>query len=206
MFMFEANDSSDRDEAMLAELAELDLALARRVHAFAMAAEDPEQVGALARGYQRVARSLRQTLALKAKLTSDRAADRRANPPPAPRYDAARAARRQDELRVAMRRVIWKEAEDERADWLFDLLEDRLADHGRRADFGVRPLDEHVLDLCADFSLTLEGGAGWRDLPDPEEDPGFEDYLEAAAERQVEAEQDDGSDLLETIRSRRSSA
>jgi hypothetical protein len=140
MFMSEHADITDRDEAMLAELAELDLALAKRVHACAMAAEDPEQVGVLARSYQRVARSLRQTLALKAKLRRDRETDRRANPPPAPRYDATRVARRQDELRVAMRRVIWDETEGERCDWLFDLLEDRLTDHGQRADFGLKPL------------------------------------------------------------------
>ncbi|MET0271438.1 MAG: hypothetical protein ABW360_00460, partial [Phenylobacterium sp.] len=69
--MSEATPFIDRDEAMLAELAELDLALARKVQACAMAAEDPETVGALARSYQRVARSLRQTLALKAKLKRD---------------------------------------------------------------------------------------------------------------------------------------
>lgn len=176
--MSEAPAIADRDELMLAELAELDLALAKRLHACAMAAEDPEAVGALSRGYQRIARSLRQTLALKAKLKRDREADLRAHPPPPPpppRRDPGRIARRKDELRQAVRRVIWNEQEGEHADYLFDLLEDRLEQHGRAAAFGLEPLDEHIADLCADFGLTLEGAAAWRDLPDPEADPGFVD-------------------------------
>ena len=58
------------DEA-LAELAGLDLSLARHVHAQALATTDPDQINGLGRTYQRIARSLRQTLALKAKLARD---------------------------------------------------------------------------------------------------------------------------------------
>jgi hypothetical protein len=137
-----------------------------------MAAEDPATVGELARSYQRIARSLRQTLALKARLTRERERESRANPPP---WDPMRAARRQAELREAVRRLIWAERETEDEDYLFDLLEDRLAEHGRLAGFGLQALDDHIAALCVDFGLPLARAACWRDLPDPEDHPDFVD-------------------------------
>ena len=161
----------DRDELMLAELAELDLSLARRVHACAMAAEDPEVVASLARGYQRIARSLRQTLALKAQLKRDGARELRENPPPAPPLDPPHVLKRCDDVRVAVRRIIWDEQEGERADYLHDLVDDRLAHWARTDAVGHRDLDGDIATMCLDFRLTAKGAAAWRDLPDPE----FED-------------------------------
>src|SRR4051812_47392993 len=61
-----------RDEEMLARVAELDLAAAEKVHARLMAAEVASDIAELGRTYQRMTRSLRQTLALKAKLALSR--------------------------------------------------------------------------------------------------------------------------------------
>jgi hypothetical protein len=57
---------------MFARLAELDLAAAEKAHAKLMAAEETSDIAELGRTYHRMARSLRQTLALKAKLTRER--------------------------------------------------------------------------------------------------------------------------------------
>jgi len=57
---------------MLARLAELDLAAAEKAHARLMAAEDASEIAEMGRTYQRMSRSLRQTLALKAKLARER--------------------------------------------------------------------------------------------------------------------------------------
>lgn len=62
----------DPDEALLGELAELDMALARHVNGQALATTDPDTLNGLGRTAQRLARSVRQTLALKARLTRER--------------------------------------------------------------------------------------------------------------------------------------
>ncbi|WP_068877307.1 hypothetical protein [Phenylobacterium sp. CCH9-H3] len=61
-----------REEAMLGQLAELDLAAAEKVHARLMAAEDADEIDRFGRTYHRLTRSLRQTLALKARLARER--------------------------------------------------------------------------------------------------------------------------------------
>ena len=69
--MTDAAPMLSRDEAMLARLAELDLAAAEKAHAKLMAAEEAAEIAELGRTYQRMSRSLRQTLALKAKLARE---------------------------------------------------------------------------------------------------------------------------------------
>jgi hypothetical protein len=70
-----------REEQMLGELAELDLELAKHVQAKALASDDPDEINGLGRTYQRIARSCRQTLALKAKLAREREVAEAARPP-----------------------------------------------------------------------------------------------------------------------------
>lgn len=71
--MSEAPLPIDDEEACYAELAGLDMALARHVNAQALATTDPDTPNGLVRSAQRLARSVRQTLAMKAKLVADRA-------------------------------------------------------------------------------------------------------------------------------------
>jgi hypothetical protein len=173
----------DDDEAMLARLAQLDLALAERVHAAAMAAAEPDQINDLGRTYQRVARSLRQTLALKAKLRRDREADGRANPPPPPpappppKLDWVAMRRRQQALGEAVHRVIAETFEPESADYemQLDILRQVISTTSTEPEFTVRPLDEQVMETCAILDLPLETAERWRDLPPPPPDYGDED-------------------------------
>lgn len=72
--MSEAEAPISREEQILERLAELDLALAERVHAKAMAAEDAGEIDRLGRTYQRIARSVRQSLMAKARLAREREA------------------------------------------------------------------------------------------------------------------------------------
>src|SRR3954467_15296966 len=92
----------------------LDLAMARDFAARAQAAEDPDTANDLARSYQRVARSYRQSLALKVRLARELIRLRQGKPPP-PR-DEARIRARVDEVRTAARRVIWAEHEPDDCD------------------------------------------------------------------------------------------
>jgi hypothetical protein len=72
--MSDAAHTLSREEEMLARLAELDLAAAEKAHAKYMAAEESSEIAELGRTYQRMSRSLRQTLALKARLAHQREA------------------------------------------------------------------------------------------------------------------------------------
>ena len=70
--MSDAAHTLSREEEMLARLAELDLAAAEKAHGKLMYAEEPAEIAEMSRAYQRMSRSLRQTLALKAKLARER--------------------------------------------------------------------------------------------------------------------------------------
>ncbi len=152
---------------MLARLAQFDLAAAARVHERLMIAETSSEIAELGRTYQRVARSLRQTLALKAKLKRDREAGVK---PVAP--GGLAVAPRVREVRHAVGRLIWTEAESpdtatEFEEALDDLLEvEMLGDR-----FCAEDLDDQVARISLAIGLTAEDAERWRDLPDP---PGSE--------------------------------
>jgi len=94
-------DLTEQEQASLAELAELDMALARHVHAHALAADDPATIADMARAYQRIARSARQSLALTAKLRRDAARDA---------LEAAREARLKADRDAILAPFAWRQA------------------------------------------------------------------------------------------------
>jgi hypothetical protein len=167
----------DRDEEMLARLAEFDLAAAERVHGRLMAAEAASEIAELGRTYQRIARSLRQTLALKAKLKRDR--ETAAKEAPARRPGGVAVARRIGELQTAVRRVIWSEAErleePDFAQFLEQGLEEGIRDELWTDSFCDETLDDHIARYCLVLGLPSEDAERWRDLPDPPDDEPDED-------------------------------
>lgn len=150
----------ERDLQKLERLAELDLALAERVHACAMAATDTAEIVDLGRTYQRVARSLRQTLALKAKLVRDAAQDGRAAQPARDRDRDPAVIQRKQEAREAVQRLIWTEAERDEHHDLLENLEFYLAFESREPGFVEGDLRALVVRLC-----------GWLELSQPPEPP-----------------------------------
>jgi hypothetical protein len=176
--MLDALTITEAEAAGLCELAALDLAMARDFAARAQAAEDPQTANDLARSYQRMARSYRQSLALKVRLAREIArAERdwaeREPPAPIPR-DEARIEARLKEIRGPVRRVIWAEHEpaelndaDDLSGEFFDLLEQRLDLLARDDRFGLEPLDVHVVALCRSLGLDTTLARRWRELPDP---------------------------------------
>jgi hypothetical protein len=149
--MPEAAAILDRDEQMLCRLAELELAAAEKVHAKLMATEETAEVSELARSYQRLARSLRQTLALKARLKRERVqAEAKRRPEDDPRVPARKA-----EVREALARVVWTEYEREDAE---DALEESewyvdVASHEDR--FLTDPIPVIVARLCQQLEIPL---------------------------------------------------
>ena len=172
----------------------------------AQAAEDADDANRYARSYQRAARSYRQTLALKARLRRDLAAaaahDAEAQAAtPRPRPGRPAVARRFREMRTALLRLTWDEAErpeGERAEINdFDTpgetfafwrpaIEDIVAEAGLKEDFCDAPLDDHVARLATDLGFAPAAIARWHDLPDPpaaalEVEPDDEDEWRSSA-------------------------
>ena len=192
MFMSQDAHIAERRQQMLARLAELDLAATEAAHASYIAAIDTDEEAEKGRTYQRMGRSLRQSLALHERF--DRNASREAreeaqeahrdailNPPivhDEPRREFPRdieaANQRADDVRTAVRRVIWSEgfekseleSEQQLEGELYRRLEDWLIDERCDDDFFTRPLDEHVADICAEMGLNPQNAARWRELPE----------------------------------------
>jgi hypothetical protein len=191
--MLDALTITEAEAAGLSRLAALDLVMAEDFAARAQAAEDPETANDLARSYQRMARSYRQSLALKVRLAREIARAERdiAETPPAPiPRDEARIEARIEDLRPAVQRVIWAEHEpddsatpdEDLSGYFFDLLEERLDLYSKDNRFGLEPLDVHVVTMCRLMALDTALARRWRDLPDPP-DEAFTDPDEAPAWR-----------------------
>jgi hypothetical protein len=194
--MLDALDITEEEAAGLAELARHDLAMARHFAGRAQAEEDPDQANRLARSYQRAARSYRQTLALKARLKRDLARASAAvveaeTAMARPRPGGQAVARRIGELRGALLRLAWDEAErpetePEAADgdaaaarpraagpdlaafaWHREVIEGLVAEEWLKEAFCDETLDDHVARLGLAIGFDLDALARWRDLPDP---------------------------------------
>jgi hypothetical protein len=179
--MLDALTITEAEAAGLSELAALDLAMARDFAARARDERDPDTANDLARSYQRMARSYRQSLALKVRLACEIARAERditeTPPPPIPR-DEARIEARIEELRGPVQRVIWAEHEpddsktpdEDLCGYFFDLLEERLDLYSKDNRFGLEPLDVHVVTMCRLMALDTRLARQWRELPDPPEE------------------------------------
>lgn len=164
--MLDALDITEAEAAGLSELAALDLAMARSFAARAQAAEDPQVQNELARSYQRMARSYRQTLALKVRLKRDLEQSRRARgdrPAADPRVADPRVAERKAEVRQALERVAWNEYEPAEKLDAFDELEWFMEVEAHEPRFLADPLPVVVARLCRDLDVEPpkpEAGCG----------------------------------------------
>jgi hypothetical protein len=164
-------DRTERDLRMLDQLAEVGMRLVRAVEQQAMAQAVPEQVGAqgvgalgrmsggdLALAFSRLARAVRQTIALKAKLVEDRwALDHRQAADQAQRAAAVKQARKaaqKNRVKRIVEGVIDAEADgDDRENLLID-LDLRLDDEDLFADYDERTFGEIVALICRDLGIS----------------------------------------------------
>ena len=145
-----------RDEEMLAAIAERDFALACRVHDEAMAA-DRESLPELARAYQRATRSLRQTLALKARLARERDEQQRKAGVRAEAGRAARIHHKQSQVRAPLERAIWDEHEDDDSAEQAILRLGELLDEAALADgFLDEPVERLIVRLAETLGYQVE--------------------------------------------------
>lgn len=138
----------------MAELRELGLAAAREAQARLMAAEDSKTFAEFSLAFGRLSRSVRQTLALQAKLERDRARLAREAHAEAVRREQAAVERRKDQVRATVARLIWTEVEGPEAERLIDNLDEFLEDDVLADDFAAHPVEAHVARLRAGLGLA----------------------------------------------------
>jgi hypothetical protein len=158
---------AEKHAAILGKLAEFGLNLARKLHDQGMAAETPQETADLARAFHSVSRSLRQTLALEARLARD--AERQAREDDAQAQvlehkasqEAQRRARatydnRKNRIGGVLERLVYGEHEDEgEIDRLMDEIVERLDEDAQANGFLETPIDDQIAQLCRDFGLPL---------------------------------------------------
>lgn len=167
-----AHEKQARAEAILGELAELGLMLARELAVQAREAEDPQVQVALAGAFHKTSRAVRMTLALDFKLQRDatrlareaeREAEERAEQRAGREQVAAITLRspsprevRKGRVRDLLNRLIWNEAEGDGDD--YEVLEDDLRvrlDIAAEADgFDDLPLEVIARRIAADMNLS----------------------------------------------------
>lgn len=158
--MATTTEKAERQDRILAELSELGLALARDLHARALVVEDVAEAADLGLAFHRVARSVRQTLALEAKLDRDRRMAEREDRADVRREGAARAERRKAQVKFAVERCVWSEADGVEAERLLDELDDRLEEDGLSDAFaGQDAIDSHIARICTELGVTVPGRA-----------------------------------------------
>jgi hypothetical protein len=143
----------------LAELGEIGMELARLVRrqAVEQAAANPDGAvdESLGLVFARIARAVRQTFALEARLADDRRMAQAAE-------TRLHVERRKTKVRTAVERVLDAEAGEGDAENLFYDLTERLETDYDDADFADRPIGELVARICRDLGVTPDWSL-WQD-------------------------------------------
>ena len=141
-----ASDTSELHARDLAELTALGMALARDLQAAALAAEEAEEKAGLAAAFHRVARTVRQSMALQARLAREARRE-------VIEIEREAAAVRKAQVRARVRNMVWNEAEPCDCPALLDDLDDRLSDAEHRPGFAGEALDAAVARLRGELGL-----------------------------------------------------
>jgi hypothetical protein len=159
------NALADRREEMLGLLAEKALALACAVQQRGLEAEAPGEMAALSGAFVKLSRSVRQSIALQAKLETDRQRGERQEQALAPPREPTPAERKQARVRRAVERLVWDEydrddeGEEETAFSLLDDLNDRLGELAEADDFLAADVDALIAELAVELRLEPPGPA-----------------------------------------------
>ena len=70
--MINADNLHEAEQEALGQLAQMDLALAARLHQLALNSDEPKEIIELTRAYQRASRCVRQTIMLRSRLRHER--------------------------------------------------------------------------------------------------------------------------------------
>ena len=161
--MWDALDITPEQAAGLDELAANDLDMAREFSRRAKAAEDSDEANDLARSYQRMARSYRQTLSLKVRLKRELLRAARENQGPPGPVDEERILQRKLDILEPVQKILWavhqeREAPEREIETFcedLDHLDEVLADRAERDPrFGEAPLEDDIVSVCAELGIS----------------------------------------------------
>jgi len=156
------NVLAERREEKLGLLAEKALALACVIQQRALEAETPGEMAALSGAFVKLSRSVRQSIALHAKLETDRRQGERQEQALAPPPEPTPAERKKARVRRAVERLVWDEydrdddGEEETAVSLLEDLTDRLGELAEAEDFLVADVDALIAELAVELGLRFE--------------------------------------------------
>ncbi len=154
--MSEAETHTERHAAILAELAEIGMVMARGLREEVETAETPEAKARAVAAFPRLARAVRQTLALEARFRRDAARDQVAADARVATEMTSQIRRRKAQVRMWMQRAICTETphDKETAEArLYDLYE-RLDDAVLEEDFALAPFPQVIAYLHRELGLT----------------------------------------------------
>jgi hypothetical protein len=113
------------------------------------------QAAELSLAFNRLSRSVRQTIALQAKLAGARRREGREDAAEAQRADEDRGQRRKAQVRHAVERLIWTETEsDAEAERLVDELDEMVSEEMLYDGFGDEAVEAHIARLSAELGVT----------------------------------------------------
>jgi hypothetical protein len=145
---------SEEDIRRLDELSELGMAMSRDFHGRCLAVGDAGEAADLALGFQRSSRSVRQGIALKAKLLRDRVRFGREDQAHAVRETEGRMLVRKAQVRLSVERAVWNEADGPEAERLIDELDDILEAETFNDEFVQGLVHTHIARICEELGVT----------------------------------------------------
>ena len=172
-----AEERTERHLRLLQELAEIGMEMARAVRgqAVAQAAERdanpaaPFAGGDLGLVFSRIARAVRQTLALEARLAEERLKARAEHATQLAEHAArlagearAKTVRRRNDVRYYVAEAIEAETPEDDVEDLLEELDERLDDVDAAGEFDDRPIGELVASICRDLGITPDWSL-WED-------------------------------------------
>ena len=145
---------AERHALLLGELAGLGMAVARDLQGRVACAETDEAAQGLALAFQRVSRSVRQTLALEAKLARDMRRIAREDAADTRDEVRRRVNLRQGQVRVAVAREVWAEHEGDEAEARLEALESHILDAALSETFLDEPIEACIARIRVDLGLA----------------------------------------------------
>jgi len=157
----------DEDIRLLDELSGLGMAMSRDFHGRCLAVGDAREAADLALGFQRTSRSVRQTIALKAKLLRDRVLFGREDKTHQTRETEHRMLIRKAQVRLAVERTVWNETDGPEAERLLGELDDILEAETFNDDFVQGEVATFIARICQELGVTPPVSVSADDLSSP---------------------------------------
>ena len=185
--MSTATDTIERHAAILGELAEIGMVIARSLRDEVEGAGTPEAKARAVAAFPKIARAVRQCLALEARFRRDAAREAVEAEGRVDGEMVGHIRRRKAQVRMWMQRAICEETPDdiETAEMRLHDLYERLDDQVLDEDFALAPFEEVITTLHRQLGLAPPVF----DAPDEDDDPDGDDPDDDGADDEAEVEQ-----------------